>query len=103
MLKSVPTDSNAGVELTVETVCVPTRGSEDLPTWFSTMYGGALVNGALFRLMAMSDKPWTDKDQAKIEGIEWQNALNDASAKSIAGSSQVGNEKIDTINYGGMI
>ena len=101
-LLSVPTDCDEGVELSVESVCVPTRGAEDVPNWFEAMYGDALVSGALFVLFAMSGKPWTDESQAKMEGIKWRDALSDASAKSIT-SSQIGNKEINCINYGGML
>jgi hypothetical protein len=102
VLSSVPSSSDTGVLLETEVVCVPTRGSEDVPVWFSDMYGSALVSGALFRLFAMESKPWTDVSQAKLEGIMWQNSLNDATAKSISGS-QIGNKQLNAINFEGML
>ena len=102
VLKSVPTSADSAVVLKVETVCVPTRGSEDVPTWFSEMYGDALISGALYKLFAMDGKPWADTSQAKLEGIAWQNAINEASSKSISGS-QVSGKELNAINYGGMI
>lgn len=102
VLAQEPASSDTGVVLETEVVCVPTRGSEDLPSWFSDMYGSAIVSGALFRLFSMGKKPWSDGTQANTEGIAWQNALNDASAKSIEGS-QVGNGKLNAINFEGML
>ena len=43
-----------------------------------------------------------DDAQARTEAIVWQNALNDASAKTISGS-QVGNSPLNAINFEGML
>lgn len=102
VLLQAPTSSDSGTTLETEVVCVPTRGSEDLPTWFSDMYGNAIISGALFRLFSMGGKPWSDDAQARTEAIAWQNALNDASAKTISGS-QVGNSPLNAINFEGML
>lgn len=102
VLTRAPEVVSAGDEILVETVCVPTRGAEDVPTWFSTMYGAAIVSGSLFKLFAMSGKAWSDPAQAQVEAIAYQNAMSDASLKGIAGS-QIHGAEHNVINYGGML
>ncbi len=95
-------EQDEGVLIEVEVALVPTRGSEDVPMWFADRYSDALISGAMFRLLAMEGRPWSDKAQAAMESIAWQNALSSASVKSISGS-QSGGIRLDAVNYGGML
>ncbi len=62
----------------VEAMLVPKAGCEDFPDDFLNRYGEGITHGAMFRLLSMKNKPWSDTSQAGIEATEYQNALNDA-------------------------
>lgn len=57
---------------------VPRMGSEYAPAWFLTKYSDGIVAGTLFRLLAMPNKPWTDNETAKLQGLEYQRCMNGA-------------------------
>lgn len=75
----------------VEITCVevPKNGSESVPSWFFDKYSEAIVSGVLFRLMSMTNKPWSDPAQAMIEKVTYESAMNEARAR-YAGGSQFG-------------
>jgi hypothetical protein len=57
---------------------IPKIGTENAPLWYLNKYGDAIVAGTLFRLLSMPNKPWSDPTTAQLKGIEYQNALNNA-------------------------
>lgn len=73
------------VALWVEAVEIPHIGEERAPKAFLRRYGDALVDGALARLFSMSNRPWTDGEQARQHGIAYANALSEARLRSNAG------------------
>lgn len=78
-----------------EVDCVPSMNSEDLPEPFVDQFGEAIVAGALSRLYAMQNRPWTDAAQAASEKITFERAINEAAFLAI------GPRGTDAVNYGG--
>ncbi len=78
-----------------EVDCVPSMNSEDLPGPFVDQFGEAIVAGALSRLFAMQNRPWTDAAQAASEKITFEKAVNEAAFQAI------GPRGTDAVNYGG--
>lgn len=73
------------VHLWVEAVEVPHLNEERAPKAFLRRYGDAIVDGALARLFSMSNRSWTDGEQARQHGIAYANALSEARLRSNAG------------------
>lgn len=71
--------------LWVEAVEVPHLNEERAPKAFLRRHGDAIVDGALARLFSMSNRPWTDGEQARQHGIAYANALSEARLRSNAG------------------
>lgn len=70
-----PEGESAYMEVTC--VEVPRIGSEQAPRLFIERYGDAIVSGALYRLMSMSGRAWSDPQQAAIEARLYENALTE--------------------------
>lgn len=71
--------------LLVEAVEVPHLNEERAPKAFLRRYGDALVDGALARLYSMTNRPWSDMEQARQRWIAYANALNEARMRSAKG------------------
>ena len=71
-------DANNPISISIRAVERPKMNSEIAPAWFIQKYGDAIVSGALAKLFAMSNRPWSDPVQAQIELVAWQNALSSA-------------------------
>lgn len=65
------------VDMAVDCLEVPRMGTERAPSMFVRRHGDAIVSGVLWRLMAMSGKPWSDGQQAAMEAVEYENALTE--------------------------
>ena len=76
-------------DLEITCVEVPKNGSESVPSWFFDKYSEAIVSGVLFRLMVMTNKPWSDSAQAMIEKNAYEAAMNEAKVR-YAGGGQFG-------------
>lgn len=76
----VPDSVDAGnpIVISIRAVERPRMNSGYAPSWFIEKFGDAVVSGALAKLFAMSNRPWTDPVQAQIELTAWQNALSSA-------------------------
>ena len=59
--------TNSESEVSVKFIEIPDITSEKIPRWMLQKYGDAIVSGALFRLFSMSNKPWSDPQQALYE------------------------------------
>ncbi len=71
--------------LWVEAVEVPHMNEERAPKAFLQRYGDAIVDGALVRLFSMSNRPWSDPEQARQHGIAYTNALSEARQRGMEG------------------
>jgi hypothetical protein len=71
--------------LWVEAVEVPHLNEERAPKAFLRRYGDAIVDGALARMMSMTNRGWSDPEQARQHGIAYANALSEARLRSNAG------------------
>lgn len=71
----------------VEAVEVPSLNEERAPKAFLKRYGDAIVDGALVRLFSMSNRPWSDSEQARQRGIAYSNALSEARLRANRGGS----------------
>lgn len=78
-----------------EVDCIPGPNSEDLPAPFLDKFGMAIVAGALARLYAMRNRPWSDESQAASERVSFERAVNEAAF------SAIGPRGVDAVNYGG--
>lgn len=78
-----------------EVDCVPGLNCEDLPEPFLDRHGAAIVSGALARLFAMQNRPWSDPAQAAGEKLAFERAANEAAYFAL------GPRGADAVNYGG--
>lgn len=86
----------------VETVEVPNISEERAPRAFLKRYGDALVAGALARLMSMAGKAWSDAEQARQNGVEYENAIAEARYRGYCGSAYA-NGSASSISMGGFV
>lgn len=71
--------------LLVEAVEIPSLSEERAPKAFLSRYGDALVDGALVRLFSMTNRPWSDPEQARQRGLAYSNALSEARQRGMCG------------------
>lgn len=71
--------------LLVEAVEIPHIGEERAPKAFLRRYGDAIVDGALARLFSISNRSWSDPEQARQHGVAYSNALSEARLRSMNG------------------
>lgn len=62
---------------------IPRIGSEAVPLCYATKWAPAIISGTLFRLMAMTKKPWSDVEMAKVHAFEYQKHLNNATINKL--------------------
>ena len=56
----------------------PVRGSEDIPPDLLDRHGDAIVHGAMWRLLSMQGRPWSDPAAARDERTAFDNAMHEA-------------------------
>ena len=56
---------------------IPALSSERIPRWLVERHGDSICSGALARLMAMTNRPWSDPQMAVIEGQRFEAAVNE--------------------------
>ena len=83
MLSPIPTTTDGQLYLTV--ALQPSMDSDGAPDWLLNKYAEALADGALARLMVMSDKPWTDIDGGAYRRIRFDVAIAKARASAACG------------------
>ena len=69
----------------IEAVEIPHLNEERAPKLFLQRYGDALVDGALVRLFSMTNRPWSDPEQARQRGIAYSNTLSEARQRGMCG------------------
>ena len=78
---------------------VPGFGSEQIPRDILARHGEALCSGVLARLLAQTQKPWSDPQLAPVEASRYEAAVNEECQRLYAasphGSGSLGNA-IDT-------
>ena len=87
----------------VEAVEIPHIGEERAPKAFLRRYGDAIVDGALFRLMSMTNRPWSDPEQARQHGIAYSNALSEARLRSANGGPAANAGQSFALDMSGMV
>lgn len=73
-------------------VCVkfsvaPKAGGEDCPKWFKDRYAEAIVAGAMFHMLSMTGKAWSDPQRAAQYGGKYHEAIGEAAYRRIGGSA----------------
>lgn len=76
---------------------VPKIGAETLPSWFIEKFGDALNDGAMFNLLSMSGRPWSDPQRAAQFGIQYSNARSTAAFRRIDGSQAANGDDVSII------
>ena len=89
--------------LWIETTEVPALGDDRVPKTFLHRYGDAIVNGTLARLLSMTNKMWSDPEQARQNGIAYENAVADARMRCTNGSPAANCGNGFGLNLGGML
>lgn len=56
----------------------PKAGGEVCPTWFKDRYAEAITAGAMYHLLSMSGRPWSDPQRAAEYGAKYANAIAEA-------------------------
>ena len=87
----------------VEAVEVPRISEERAPRQFLRRYGDAIVDGALVRLFSMTNRPWSDPEQARQHGIAYSNALNEARLRGMNGGPAANAGKSFALDMRGMV
>jgi hypothetical protein len=87
----------------VEAVEIPHISEERAPRSFLRRYGDAIVDGALARLFSMTNRPWSDPEQARQHGIAYSNALSEARLRSANGGPAANAGKSLALDMSGMI
>jgi hypothetical protein len=85
--------------LDVSGVFVPTLTATTLDDNLVDRYGEDIVNGALYRLLRLPGKPWSDPNQALFYGTLFEDAINDAKTE-VADGNMVGVAR--KVTYGGL-
>lgn len=62
-------------------VC-PKAGGEACPEWFVERYAEAITAGAMYKLLSMTGKVWSDPNRAAQYGAEYADAISEASYRS---------------------
>lgn len=70
----------------------PKAGGEDCPAWFKERYAEAIVAGAMHKFLSMAKKPWSDPQRATEYGMQYANAINDASYRRLGAATDGGSE-----------
>lgn len=83
----VPTASVVGGLLLVGAM-QPSRGATTLPNFLLEVYSDALRVGTLSRLMAMGNKPWTDRAMATYYASQWEQKLGFAAYQAKVGNTR---------------
>lgn len=63
----------------------PTRAAPHLPAWLIEQYGADIADGAMARLMAMTNRPWSDPQGAVWRRDRFEAAIATAHARATAG------------------
>lgn len=82
-------------ELEVTAIEVPCIGSESVPRSILQHYGDALVSGVLYKLFSMTNRAWSDPNQAMLEAKLYENALTECRARYYSGGNLANGE----LNY----
>lgn len=100
-----PTEPPRGVPrgILVEAVEVPHMNEERAPRSFLRRYGDAIVDGALARLFSMTNRPWSDPEQARQHGIAYSNALSEARLRGMNGGPAANAGKSLALDMRGMV
>lgn len=79
--------------LSISWIEIPSLSSEKIPLWLLKKHGDTICSGVLSRLMAMSNKPWSDPQMAVIESNRYEAALNAECQKlyAVGDSGNLGN------------
>lgn len=80
---------------------VPKVGGESCPKWFKDRYAEAIVAGAMFHLLSMTGKAWSDPQRAVQYGGKYHEAIGEAAYRRIGGSAVAG-ETESAIPAGGL-
>lgn len=65
----------------------PKVGGEDCPKWFKDCYAEAIVAGAMFHLLSMTGRGWSDPQRAAQYGGKYHEAIGEAAYRRIGGSA----------------
>jgi len=69
---------------------VPKVGGEACPKWFKERYAEAIVAGAMFHLLSMTGKAWSNPQRAAQYGGKYHEAIGEAAYRRIGGSAVAG-------------
>ena len=107
---SLPVEAGNGDEhprstwsIWVEAVEIPRLNEERAPKQFLRRYGDAIVDGALARLFSMSNRTWSDMEQARQRAVSYQNAVSEARERAMRGSSAANPGPTFAIDMSGVV
>lgn len=83
LLYPTPTDVTDNPVVELVGVAVPTRDSQTFPDFILEEWYDGLVHGALWYLLTMPNKPWTQHELAMRERQEFFTAINNARREAI--------------------
>lgn len=84
-LVGIPTTAIADA-IRVKLVVFPTPGVTEIPDWIFNTWHQSLTDGAIARLKAMPDKPFTDRQGAAIWAAGYEDAVTEAARISVRGN-----------------
>lgn len=65
----------------------PKAGGEECPKWFKDRYAEAITAGAMFHLLSMTGKGWSDPQRAAQYGGKYHQWIAEAAYRRIGGSA----------------
>ncbi len=69
---------------------VPKIGGEACPSWFKERYAEAIVAGAMWHLMSMTGRAWSDPARAAVYGARMSAAIAEASYRRLNDETSFG-------------
>lgn len=76
-----------GDKVKVRFSVAPKAGGEDCPRWFKERYAEAITAGAMFHLLSMTGKGWSDPQRMAQYGSKYQQAICEATYRRMCGSA----------------
>lgn len=65
------------LRLTIAWTEMPSLSSEKIPKWLLKKHGDTMCSGALARLLAMTNRAWSDPQMAAVESNRYEAAVNE--------------------------
>lgn len=80
----------------------PKAGGERCPKWFAERYAEAIAAGAMYHMLSMSGRAWSDAQRAAQYMAKYHDAISEASYRRMCGGGAAGCAASAVPNSGGL-